>query len=568
VATQRTVLTAGFAALAIKLQEASAGLSATDTASRLRDALDDAHRGTGSYASYITHYDQGDGSGEVHYLCDGDEFMAPYEIHSDGDSAPEAAVDTGSRYKVKSHTVTKPVSDEADHYAMMEESEKLITAGPALYWQTPEYQDFLALMERYISKSERTSADASDFAGKGKSFPILKPEDVMAAVRSMGRAGSANLGPSGIKARIIAIAKRKGWTKYLPKSWQGGDDAKEGAAGTRAPGTLELVESAATLEPIVLKEARSDYEIKLIAPGRGSSAVYPAEVLKRDGPRVFKSGTHVYLNHPTAAEEAARPEGDVKNLAGVLTTDAQYHEAHAKGPGLYARMKVFADHAQTVEEKAPHVGMSIRAAGIAESNKTEGGLPVLKELSHAESVDVVTRAGAGGLILTEAARPANSPNQEDSADMDAEQLKKLQETVTAQAALNARLLERAIKGDAREQATRILKTTTLIEAARERVVESVLRDVPIKDGALDTEAFTTRVNEAAKAEGAYVASIMGSGRVTGMGAPVVPIDAKEAERKAEERKQLRESRVKSYMDLGLPKAAAEAAADRDEQEAA
>src|SRR5262252_5104740 len=112
----------------------------------------------------------------------------------------------------------------------------------------------LPLYERFIGKAERDAASSDDFAGKGKSFPILKPGDVMAAVRSIGRAGSGNLGPSGIKARIISIAKRKGWTKYLPKSWRGDDSAKE--AGKPARAGLSLIEAACSLDPIVrLSEA-------------------------------------------------------------------------------------------------------------------------------------------------------------------------------------------------------------------------------------------------------------------------------------------------------------------------
>ena len=242
----------------------------------------------------------------------------------------------------------------------------------------------------------------------------------------MGRAGGDNASTATLKANIIKIAKRKGFTSSLPKSWQG-TGTSEAKIVPRGTGGLKLVEAAATVDTIVLKEARADYEIKLIAPGKGSSAFYPAEVLKRDGPKVFQANTHVYLNHPTAAEESARPEGDVKNLAGVLTGNAYYLESHAKGPGLYGRMKVFADHGQLVEEKAAHVGMSIRAAGVAESNKQHDGLPILKELTSAESVDVVTRAGAGGMILTEAARTAKET------EMDAVEVTKLVESAVRKA---------------------------------------------------------------------------------------------------------------------------------------
>ncbi len=324
---------------------------------------------------------------------------------------------------------------------------------------------------------------------------------------------------------------------------------------------LKLVESATSTESIVLREAKADYEIKLIAPGKGSSAFYPAEVLRRDGPNVFKSGTHVYLNHATAVEEAQRPEGDVRNLAGVLTTNATYIEDHAKGPGLYGRMKVFADHAQLVEEKAPHVGMSIRASGVAESNKTKMGVPVLKELTSAESVDVVTRAGAGGMILTESAAPA-APIQQEVSGMDAAELKTLQESLSATQAVNAQLLERAIKADAREEATRLLEAVTLPPQAKTRIVASVMaQGVPTKDGALDTAKLKEAVDAAAKAEGQYLASIIPSGNVIGMGQrPAPQLDATESARRQQLAKDEEANGIAIFESLGMPKEAATFAA--------
>jgi hypothetical protein len=315
---------------------------------------------------------------------------------------------------------------------------------------------------------------------------------------------------------------------------------------------------------IHLREAKCDYEIKLIAPGKGSSAFYPSEVLKRDGPNVFKAGTHVYLNHPTAMEESQRPEGDVANLAGVLTQGAVYHETHAKGPGLYGRMKVFADHAQMVEEKAAHVGMSIRASGVAEAGKMRDGVPVLKELTGAESVDVVTRAGAGGMILTEAAKPANL-NEGGAADMDAAEVTKLVEAAVRAAlapvqAQQAPLLERALRGDAREEATRILAGVTLHEAAKTMVIENVLRDIPTKDGAIDTAKFTEAVNAEAKRIGAAFAAAGTGARPIGMGIAPVQIDAKEAERQAAQEKSEGENAIAIFESLGMPKDAATFAA--------
>lgn len=510
------------------LQEAGA-LSSGDVTSRLSAAVDAAHRGLGSYGYYLDHIGD-DESGDVVYRSNGEDMMCPYDFDAgDGSTAAMPVLHMDAAERVMRRATFEPVPDDTDEYtSQLEESLK----AKALYTALPLY-------ERFISKGEREKADDSDFAGKGKSFPILKAADVMAAVRSMGRAGSGNYDTATLKKNIIRIAKRKGFTSSLPKSWQG-SGAKESGT-TRNPVSREtvltLVESAATCDTIVLQEARADYEIKLIAPGKGSSAFYPAEVLKRDGPKVFKKGTHVYLNHPTAAEEAQRPEGDVANLAGVLTTDATYHESHAKGAGLFARMKVFADHATQVEEKAPYVGMSIRAMGQAQRESSgkptlKDGLPVLASLDAAESVDVVTRAGAGGMILTEGARPG-ADHQEDN-EMDAAEFTKLQES-------NRRLLERALRSDAREQGMKLLEGVSLPHAAKLRVIEAVIEaGIPSKDDALDLTKFTEAVNAQAQKEGRYVSELTGAGRVVGMGSG--PIDADPKLREAEEQRREREAK--------------------------
>ena len=535
------VLRAPYVSIAVKLQEAS-DMMHSDVRARLQDAIQDAHRGTGKYGAYIDHNGDGE-SGDVIYSSDGDTRKAPYEIQTQGGKAV-ANVDTANSTNVVPVTSYQEEADDDDNYASMMEA-GLYTKGP------------LPLCERFISKGEREKMDPSDFAGKGKSFPINTPGDISAAVHSMGRAGDKNVGASTLKSRIIAIAKRKGWTKYLPKAWQGGDDSTATTESLR-DNRLRLFESASILETIILQEAKADYEIKLIAPGAGSTAYYPKEVLERDGPKVFKAGTHVYLNHPTAAEEASRPEGDVKNLAGVLSSNAVYHEAHAKGPGLYARMKVFQDHAQTVEEKAPHVGMSIRASGVAESGKTREGRPVLKELTSAESVDVVTRAGAGGMILTESARAAN----QQEVDMTEADVTRLIESRTAP------LRARALRGDALVEASRVLAPLDgFHEAAKQEVINRLLERAdtfPLKEGELDTVKFGELVMAEAKRVAAFLGQVAPSSvRGLGIAAPV-EIDAKEAKKQAkllrEQAEAEEEDTINVFESLGMPKGAAQLAA--------
>jgi hypothetical protein len=148
--------------------------------------------------------------------------------------------------------------------------------------------------------------------------------------------------------------------------------------------------------------------LKIIAPGWGSSGYYPAEVLERDGPKVFKSGLKMYWNHPTATEEAERPERDLRDLAGELVSDARWDANGPKGPGLYAQAKVFEGYKGAVEELAPHIGVSIRAVGRARAGEADGRQgAIIEQLVQARSIDYVTEPGAGGKVLQlfEAARP-------------------------------------------------------------------------------------------------------------------------------------------------------------------
>lgn len=202
-----------------------------------------------------------------------------------------------------------------------------------------------------------------------------------------------------------------------------GDDEME-AAPWKPDGTL-LVEGARFLEPPLLKEAAmTDYPIKLISPGRGSSGFYPTETLRKAAEsRIFRAGTQMFWNHDTDAEESQRPEGDLNRLAAVTTTDAVWEDAGRDGPGLYARAKVFSDYADKVKEKGPHIGLSIRAGGVREDGVlAEDGRPGrITQLNNALSVDFVTRAGRDGKVFTEAATSESTQEK----DMDKSEVQAL-----------------------------------------------------------------------------------------------------------------------------------------------
>jgi hypothetical protein len=145
--------------------------------------------------------------------------------------------------------------------------------------------------------------------------------------------------------------------------------------------------------------------VRIIEADRwGSSAYYPASVLKRDA-SVFKAGTHAYFDHPTVTEAIDRPERSVRDLAGRLATDARF-----EGDGLYAEMEVFPQYREVIESMADAIGLSIRASGTVEDGEMEGRSgPILTAFTEGISVDFVTAAGAGGKIveLLESARAAS-----------------------------------------------------------------------------------------------------------------------------------------------------------------
>lgn len=133
---------------------------------------------------------------------------------------------------------------------------------------------------------------------------------------------------------------------------------------------------------------------------KGSSAYYSDESLK-EGAHLFTAGVQMFANHLSTDEQWSRPEGDVNNLVGVLETDA----VHEENDGLYADLKIFEHKKAWLKEVAPYVGLSIRASGIVE--EADDGTPHLKSFTEVMSVDVVTKAGAGGkfVSLAESAKP-------------------------------------------------------------------------------------------------------------------------------------------------------------------
>lgn len=261
-------------------------------------------------------------------------------------------------------------------------------------------------------------------------------------------------------------------------------------------GIQQIRESAVFDEAVRVEESKgvTRIPVKLIAPGWGSMAYYSKEVLKRDGPKVFAKGTHMMWNHQTDTEESERPEGDLNDLAAVLTKDAEWQDNGPKGPGLYSEAKVFSDYANQVTEKGAHIGVSINAGIKAHAGEAEGRHGTIADaFVRAFSTDFVTKPGAGGAPIVPVVESQRAPQGAPTMDeKDKETLAKAQEAETRLSKENADLKTRLDKMEHDGFVTAAIAhiTTVLTEAEipfKSKVLDRACQNPVIKEGKLDAE---------------------------------------------------------------------------------
>lgn len=347
-------------------------------------------------------------------------------------------------------------------------------------------------------------------------------------------------------------------TVYVPVS-----EALRALEGRRPALVQEAAqELAGEIVPLVEKAVGKNgtVPVKMIAPGWGSSGYYSADLLKRDGAKAFPAGTQMFWNHATPTEEAERPEGNLSNLAAVLTATPTFDENGAAGPGLYSEARVFAPYADALDQLAPHIGVSIRGQGIVKAGEAEGrkGL-IVEKLLPGRSVDFVTQPGAGGQVLSlfEAARGgrpqgfAPTATNQEGQGMNELEARALQESNQQLAQENRRLAEALLLREARDLAAGELARIEMPEMTRARLTEVLAARPVLKDGKLDVDAYKARIAEAAKDELAYLAGVTGAGRIAGMGSQAAGApNAVEAETRL----------AGALRGMGLSEAAAKAAA--------
>lgn len=255
--------------------------------------------------------------------------------------------------------------------------------------------------------------------------------------------------------------------------------------------------------------------IKLIDPGIGSTGYYGADVLKEAAQaKIIPSGTQMFGNHMTQAQRDEQPEGDVYNKIGVTLEDARWIDADTApaGAGLYAKSKIMQHHRPFVESMKDDMGVSIDGTASIAWGEVEGRqMPIIEKLLAVNSVDFVTRAGRGGQIvsLQEAARQNDFQKAKESAKTDPTPQPlpnpTSEETQVTEAEAQKMAGEQAARAvenyrSAQSTAREAVNGLALPDAIKNRIVEAQTKNLPLKEGALDAQALSTRVKDAAAEE--------------------------------------------------------------------
>lgn len=147
-------------------------------------------------------------------------------------------------------------------------------------------------------------------------------------------------------------------------------------------------------------------KVQAISAGLGSSGYYSPDVLREAAKNeLIKKGTPLFFDHATESEQRERPERSVRDIAAHFTGPAVYDE---KAQALVGEIDVRSDCREMVTEMAPFIGLSISgsATDITEGDVDGRRVPIVEGLAAIDSVDLVTRAGRGGMFLLESARPS------------------------------------------------------------------------------------------------------------------------------------------------------------------
>jgi hypothetical protein len=228
-----------------------------------------------------------------------------------------------------------------------------------------------------LSAEERRKLPLSDFAGSGRTFPIVDQSDVHDVARLIGHASN----PNAVKAKIIRIARRKGFS--LPAEWE----------AEKKPGIKKAALTGATDFTQFVQFAKVGNDEERIVEGYISSErlddqnqVVTFQAISNAMPDYLKWSNIRAMHKPIAAGRviSARPLPEVHKyyVQGHIVDDDSWNKVKA---GVY---------------KGFSIGGSILPGG-AEMAKLEDGTPYqrLNKIKLVE-ISLVDRPANPDAVLT------------------------------------------------------------------------------------------------------------------------------------------------------------------------
>lgn len=245
-----------------------------------------------------------------------------------------------------------------------------------------------------------------------------------------------------------------------------------------------------SLADAISTSADGSYAVTLLTPGLGASAFYSETVVKRDAPKAFPKGTHVYLTHQRESSGEPSPE----KLLGTLVEDTTIRESDGAAVN---RFKPLRRHAEFVEDVYQHVGLSISAGGSATIGTIDGRQVKMAESIDyhvSNSVDMVSypgRAGSGFVesafaryieenVQTEPSAPGKQ-KEESNMELDAKVDNLVESVATLKTLLESALPAAPAKEEVDAEkaiadavtATRIVESAEVPAEVKDKLVESI-----------------------------------------------------------------------------------------------
>jgi len=251
-------------------------------------------------------------------------------------------------------------------------------------------------------------------------------------------------------------------------------------------------------------------DVALITPGWGNKRdnhYYPTDVVRRDA-GVF-AGSKMYESDHRPAEKSTRTwVSTVKEITGFTDDGAPIAQVSVHDKGFAERLVALAK-----DNLLDKMECSILAGGTARKGKVDGRKGnIVEAITSADSVDWVTKAGAGGRALALAeSEEVSMPEQSTEGTTEQE----VPEEEMAEEATQTTFAEQeepeapAPEPLAAEKVKELVEATNLPKAARAKLTEAQYGD--------EGEA-----QAAIQAEIAYIKELTGSGRPFAQGAGEAP----------------------------------------------